>query len=59
MDRRVTPPKRVTLPTWGPYLDVNNPLKRCRRNVIFKLEYRKQQRQMIYMKSLTELSWEA
>ena len=23
MDRRVTPPKRVTSPTWGPHLLVN------------------------------------
>ena len=26
MDRRVTPPERVTSPTWGPYLHVNRPL---------------------------------
>ena len=25
-DRRVTPPKRVTSPTWGPHLHVNRPL---------------------------------
>ena len=27
MDRRVTPPKRVTSPTWGPHLHVNRPLQ--------------------------------
>ena len=26
MDRRVTPPKRVTSPSWGPHLHVNRPL---------------------------------
>ena len=26
MDRRVTPPKRFTSPTWGPHLHVNRPL---------------------------------
>ena len=26
MDRRVTPPKWVTTPTWGPPLHVNRPL---------------------------------
>ena len=26
MDKRVTPPKRVTSPTWGPHLHVNRPL---------------------------------
>ena len=25
MDKRVTPPKRVTSPTWGPHLHVNRP----------------------------------
>ena len=25
MDRKVTPPKRVTSPTWGPHLHVNRP----------------------------------
>ena len=27
MDSRVTPPKRVTSPTWGPHLHVNKPTK--------------------------------
>ena len=27
MDRWVTPPKRVTSPTWGPHLHVNRPLE--------------------------------
>ena len=26
MDRRVTPPKRITSPTWSPHLHVNRPL---------------------------------
>ena len=26
IDRRVTPPKWVTSPTWGPHLHVNRPL---------------------------------
>ena len=36
MDRRVTPPKQVTSPTWGPHLHVIRPLpaKFCI-NVVF------------------------
>ena len=29
MDRRVTPPKRVTLPTWGPPPPCKQALKMC------------------------------
>ena len=32
MDRRFTPPKRVTSPTWGSHLHVNRPLSKKARS---------------------------